>query len=143
MEPNGTLPCSQEHSIRSFLEPDQSTSHLPTFISLRSILMPSPLTRIFQVVSLFPFILFIYCFFHQNTEYISLPYVPHALPILSTPAAHIMKRLAMDFTPASLHWSFLGPPIFLRTPAYTALSTAIRLGRVRCKGDYETRGQGQ
>jgi len=113
-EPEGSLPCSQEHSTCSFLEPDQSTSHLPTLISLRLILLPSHLTQIFQVVSLF---FFFFGFSHRNYEYISLPYVPHALPILSTPAAHIMQRLAMDFTPASLHSSFLGPCIFLRTPS--------------------------
>jgi len=42
MEPEGSLPCSQDPATGPYPEPDESSPHLPTLLLLRSILtLPS------------------------------------------------------------------------------------------------------
>jgi hypothetical protein len=37
MEPEGSLPCSQEHATDTYLEPDKSSPHLPTLFPYKLI----------------------------------------------------------------------------------------------------------
>jgi hypothetical protein len=46
MEPEGSLPCSQQPSTGPYAEQDKSSPYYPTLISLRSILILSTQVRL-------------------------------------------------------------------------------------------------
>jgi hypothetical protein len=80
MEPEGSLPCSQEPTTLPYPEPDQSSQYHRHLISLRSILILSTHLRLRLLRGLFP------SGFPTNILYafVFSPFVLHALPISSS-----------------------------------------------------------
>jgi hypothetical protein len=79
MEPEDSLPCSQEHSTGPYPEPDQSSTY-QLILSLRSILILSTDQRLGHPSGLFP------SGFPTNIldAFIFSPFVLHALPLSSS-----------------------------------------------------------
>jgi hypothetical protein len=90
MEPEGSLPCSQEPAIESHPEPDASSPHLPTkFPKIHSKILSS-----MPRFSMWPF-----PFRFSDKKFVC---ISHLFPcVVHAPAISVMKLFIMQFYPAS------------------------------------------
>jgi hypothetical protein len=104
IEPEGSVPCSQEPSTGSCLEPHQSNSYHS--ISLTSILILSIHLRLGLPSGLFPTGFTTYILFSPHSCYMSCPSYLHWLDgsNYTWRSVQVKKLLIMQFSPTSCHF---------------------------------------
>jgi hypothetical protein len=109
MEPEGSLPCSQEPSTGPYPEPDQSSPYHPILSLVRSILMLSTYLHLGLPSGFFPLAFPpISCMYSSSPHSCYMPRPSHPPWCTHTnyiwQRVQVMKLLIMQFFPTSCHF---------------------------------------